>query len=456
MLHQDGRTVWVRDIVVADLTDDGPVLRGFRFDVTERRRLEEELLQSQKMEAVGRLAGGIAHDFNNILTTILGYASLVEAKFSEDSLERADVGEIRRAAGQAADLTQQLLAFARKQVIRPRVLVIDDLVLRLEKMMGRLLGEDVEVVTRTSAGPAAVWVDPGRFEQALVNLLFNARDAMPRGGTLTLGTSVVEVDDGQAGEGVEPGTFVEVSITDTGVGMDEHTLPHVFEPFFTTKKEGKGTGLGLSTSYGVIRQAGGFLEVVSAPERGSEFSVFLPLAKETARAEVRPPQLQEMTGDETILLAEDETQVRALAERTLALRGYRVLVAQNGAEAVEMSRSHAGPIDLLLTDVVMPVMGRVQAADAIRTERAGIRVLFMSGYSEESLFREGVEEGVHFLNKPFTPSELGRKVREVLDGVPSMASKRILLLLVSAGLEAGANKNPERPRRSPSGSPRLP
>lgn len=282
MLHQDGRTVWVRDIVVADLTDDGAVLRGFRFDVTERRRLEEELLQSQKMEAVGRLAGGIAHDFNNILTTILGYASLVEAKFSEDSLERADVGEIRRAAGQAADLTQQLLAFARKQVIRPRVLVIDDLVLRLEKMMGRLLGEDVEVVTRTSAGPAAVWVDPGRFEQALVNLLFNARDAMPRGGTLTLGTSVVEVDDGQAGEGVEPGTFVEVSITDTGVGMDEHTLPHVFEPFFTTKKEGKGTGLGLSTSYGVIRQAGGFLKVVSAPERGSEFSVFLPLAKETA------------------------------------------------------------------------------------------------------------------------------------------------------------------------------
>ena len=419
MVHRDGRTVWVRDIVGADHAPDGPVLRGFRFDVTERRRLEEELLQSQKLEAIGRLAGGIAHDFNNILTAILGYTSLVEDAFAEGSAERADAVEIRRAAGHAADLTQQLLAFARKQVIRPRVLTIDHLVHRLEKMMARLLGEDVVVTARANAGDATVWVDPGRFEQALVNLLFNARDAMPRGGTLTLATSVVEVDAARAaGEGVEPGTYVMVSVTDTGVGMDEHTLTHAFEPFFTTKGEGKGTGLGLSTAYGVLHQAGGFLEVESALGHGSQFRAYLPLARQPSDAEGAAPRpTTELNGDETILVAEDEPQVRALTERTLIARGYRVLSAQNGAEAVERSRAYPERIHLLLTDVVMPVMGGVRAADAIRAERPGIRVMFVSGYSEEELFRDGVEEGLHFLHKPFTPQELDRKVREVLDGM---------------------------------------
>ena len=419
MVRKDGGVVWVRDIVVADVSDDEPVLRGFRFDITDRRRLEEELLQSQKMEAVGRLAGGIAHDFNNILTAILGYSSLVENSFPPGTPEREDVLEVQRAAGQAADLTQQPLAFAREQVIRPRVIVIDELVRRLEKMMGRLIGEDVAVVTHTSAGDAAVWVDPARFEQALVNLLFNARDAMPTGGTLTLTTAVVQVGGAMATGGeVDPGTFVMVSVADTGVGMGEEVLQHVFEPFFTTKKEGRGTGLGLSTSYGVVHQAGGFLEVDSAPGMGSEFRVYLPLSKQDRVSEaVLAPGTPELSRDETILLAEDEPQVRALTERTLLRLGYRVLVAQNGAEAVEQSRVYPDVIHLLLTDVVMPVMGGVRAADTIRSERPGIRVIFVSGYSEESLFREGVDQGVNFLGKPFTPQELDRKVREVLDGV---------------------------------------
>lgn len=418
MLNRDGEIVWVRDLVGGEETASGPVLRGFRFDVTERRRLEEELLQSSKLEAVGRLAGGIAHDFNNTLTTILGFASLLESGATLGPAERTDLQEIRRAAAHAGDLTQQLLAFARRQVIRPRVIVLDDLVYRLDRMVARLIGEDVTVVTRPGADRAAVWVDPGRLEQALVNLVLNARDAMPRGGTLSLHTGVRDVDAARAaGEGVEAGRYATVSVSDTGIGMDRATLARIFEPFFTTKKEGKGTGLGLSMAYGVVRQAGGFLEVDSQPGKGATFLVHLPISAATARAEEVPPQpLPARTAGETILLAEDEPQVRALIERALLRAGYRVLLAQNGAEAIERSRAHPGKIDLLVTDVVMPVMGGMRAADTIRRERPGTRVLFVSGYSEESLFAEGVEENVHFMSKPFVPAELERKVREILDG----------------------------------------
>jgi PAS domain S-box-containing protein len=416
MVHKDGHPVWVRDIVAADVTEQGPVLRGFRFDITERRRLEDELLQSQKMEAVGRLAGGIAHDFNNILTAILGYTAMVEQGLADRPELRADVIEIRRAAAHAADLTQQLLAFARKQVIRPRVLSIDELVGRVEKMVARLIGEDVQVAVVARTEGATARVDPIRLEQALLNLAINARDAMPRGGTLTLGTAVHEVDAGRAAsEGVRAGSYVVITVTDTGVGMDPQTLARAFEPFFTTKRDGTGSGLGLSTAHGVIAQAGGFIQVESAPDRGSTFRVFLPLAREEAVAPEAPaPQPRVVTGPGTILLAEDEPQVRRLAERALLRGGYQVLVAQNGQEAVEQSRLFEGTIHLLLTDVLMPVMGGVQAADIIRSERPETRVLFVSGYSEDALFREGTESTVNFLNKPFTPADLDKKVREVL------------------------------------------
>ncbi len=422
MVHRDGQEVWVRDLVTSEVEGGRVVLRGFRFDVTERRRLEQELLQAGKLEAVGRLAGGIAHDFNNIVTAILGYTDLIGTALPPDSELQAEVREVRRAAGHAADLTQDLLAFARKQVIRPEDVELDGQLDSLRRMLTRLIGEDVQIDVRTGASGAVVRVDPGRLEQAVMNLALNARDAMPRGGVLTLSTEVVRVDAERPGSDGVAGEYVVLSVEDTGVGMEPETLDRVFEPFFTTKKKGKGTGLGLSSAYGVVKQAGGFIDVDSVPGRGSRFSVHLP------RVEVDAAALREETAaplDEaatrprrggTVLIAEDDDALRALGRRTLEAEGYRVLTATNGREAVEESRAQEGAIDLLLADVVMPGMGGLQAADVIRSERPGIQVLFVSGYAEETLFAGGVEdgEGVAFLAKPFSPEALGRTVRALL------------------------------------------
>jgi PAS domain S-box-containing protein len=391
------------------------------LDVTERRRLEEQLLQAQKMEAIGQLAGGIAHDFNNLLTAILGYADL--AARSEGRRDAAEaVEEIRKAGERAADLTRQLLAFSRKQVFEPKVLDLNALVSNLEKMLRRLIGEDVELATKLDPVLGPVRVDASQIEQVIVNLAVNARDAMPDGGTLTIETQNVALDETYAREhvSIHPGEYVMFAITDTGVGMSAETQKHIFEPFFTTKERGKGTGLGLSTVYGTVKQSGGYIWVYSELGRGTSFKVYLPRVEAPVEPVVasRKPE-RASGGSETVLLVEDTESVRKLTRRILDGAGYTVLEAGDGAAAVETAQQHTGRIHLLLTDVVMPLMGGSDLASRIRSLHPEAKLLFMSGYTDEAVVRHGlVSEGRLFLQKPFTPQALLARVREVLDGQP--------------------------------------
>ena len=393
---------------------------------TELRRTEEQLRQSQKMEAIGRLAGGIAHDFNNLLTVILGYSSLVLKKLPKEDALRGSVEEVHRAGGRAAELTHQLLAFSRQQVLQFRVIELGEVVRGIERILKRILGEDVEIRIRHGAVAARVKADPVQLEQVLMNLVVNARDAMPRGGRLAIETAVAELREPEAGAlGVRPGPYVALSVADTGIGMDKAVLGRIFEPFFTTKEKGKGTGLGLSTAFGIVRQTGGAIAVSSEPGRGSTFTVYLPLTQE---AEAKAPQPQagavEARGTETILLVEDEEQVRGMTARILEERGYRVISTRRASEAMAQAAAEKGTIHLLLTDVIMPETGGRLLAEEMISMRPDLRVLFMSGYTDDAMVRYGVlESGLAFLQKPFTPEDLARRVRETLDA-PARERKR--------------------------------
>ncbi len=422
--RRDGRAITVRLSGRPVRGPDG-ALECFEFiveDVTEQRALEERLRQTQKMEAVGRLAGGIAHDFNNLLTAILGSVDFLRRALGPDHPEHAETEEIQKAAVRAADLTRQLLAFSRQQVLAPKVLELDALVANLEKMLRRLIGEDIELRCAANAPRASVRADPGQLEQVIVNLVVNARDAMPRGGKLTIETTTVDLDAAYAWEHgtVEPGRYVMLAVTDTGVGIDRAAQARLFEPFFTTKEFGKGTGLGLATVYGIVKQSGGYIWVYSEPGRGATFKVYLPRVEQAGEPlAAPPPPARARGGTETILLAEDEAAVRNLARRVLEKQGYTLLLAATGRDGVQLAQQHAGPIDLLVTDVVMPEMGGRELAQRLTALQPDLKVLYLSGYTDDAIVHHGVlEAGVAFLQKPFKPDELLRKIREVLDGMP--------------------------------------
>ena len=388
-------------------------------DVTEQRLLEHQYRQSQKMEAIGRLAGGVAHDFNNMLTAILGYAELIMMALPPDTPVQADLQEIQGAARRAAGLTSQLLAFSRQQVLAPVVLNLNEVVTGVRKMLERLIGEDVAIELEIDSQLRNVMADRGQVEQVLMNLCVNARDAMPQGGTLIIHTENVELTEGYADQhqSVTPGSYVMVAVTDTGVGMTEEVRARVFEPFFTTKEKGKGTGLGLATSYGIVKQSGGFIWAYGEPGHGATFKFYLPVVRDAAMATPVLPREEQLGGTETILLAEDDDVLRKLTSSVLRHYGYAVLTAANAAEAIRLSRAHQKPVQLLLTDLVMPGESGHSLATRLLEERPDIKVLFMSGYTDDAVARQGLmQEGSGFLQKPFTPATLARKIREILAG----------------------------------------
>jgi len=397
-------------------------------DVSERRSLEEQLRQSQKMEAIGRLAGGVAHDFNNLLTVITGYNQLLIDNLGEGHPLRAELDEVRKAADRAAALTRQLLAFSRQQVLAPKVLDVNIVVESMNNLLHRLLGEDIELITILQPGIGHVRADPGQLGQVIMNLAVNARDAMPEGGTLTIETSAVSLDTPYSPEHsyIEAGEYLVIAVSDTGCGMDAVTCSHIFEPFFTTKPSGKGTGLGLSTVYGIVKQSGGYIYVYSEPGLGSSFKVYLPRVLEGAEAPPPRPAAGRLHGTETVLVVEDEDGVRALARQVLEKHGYTVLAARSGVEALAMAENCARirhPIHLLLTDVVMQQMSGRQLAEEIERRFPGIKVLFMSGYTNDAVLQRGVlAEGSAFLQKPFSTEALVGKVRELLDAFAARPS----------------------------------
>ncbi len=413
--RKDGGEVEVE--ISAKLLPEG-LTQAFIRDVRERKRLEEQLRQSQKMEAVGKLAGGIAHDFNNLLTAITGYAELLLATLGSDDPRRMDLQEICNAADRATTLIRQLLAFSRRQVLQPKLVDLHHLVEDIERLLRRLIGEDIELVTLSDAGLGLVKVDPSLMEQVLVNLAVNARDAMPGGGRLTVETRNVTLGpDYTAGHAaVEPGSYVLLAVTDNGTGMDEATRARAFEPFFTTKGPGRGTGLGLAMVYGTVKQSGGHVWVYSEPGRGSTFKIYLPRVAGLPDVAERAPAPALVGGHETVLLVEDEPGVRGLAERVLSEHGYTVLAAVDGAGALDAAERHHGSIDLLLTDVVMPGMGGPELAQRLAALRPATRVLYITGYTEDTVVRHGlVHSGLSYLEKPFRPDVLLAKVRQVLD-----------------------------------------
>ncbi len=421
IVRPDGTVRWIHDKAFPVRDEGGRVVRvaGVAEDVTARRELEAQLRQSQKMEAVGRLAGGVAHDFNNMLSVVLGYADLALGDLRPGEPLRDDLVEIKKAGQRAAALTHQLLAFSRQQVLTPRVLDLAEVVAGTERMLRRLVGEDVELTLLAATGACRCKVDPGQVEQVVMNLVVNARDAMPRGGRLTIETCAVDFDEGYTREhlDVAPGAYVMLSVSDTGCGMDAATRSRIFEPFFTTKEKGKGTGLGLSTVFGIVKQSGGHVWVYSEPGAGTTFKVYLPRVQEESNAAApRAAQAEAVGGSETILLVEDEEQVRAFALVVLRRAGYRVLDAANGGEGLLVGEQEGERIDLLLTDVVLPRMSGRQLVERLSPSRPEMRVIYMSGYTEDAVIQHGVlHSGVAFLQKPLTPAALLRKVREVLD-----------------------------------------
>jgi PAS domain S-box-containing protein len=388
-------------------------------DITDQMELEERLLQAQKLEAVGRLAGGVAHDFNNLLTAVIGYGELLASRLGYEEPLGQMAQEIIRGGQRGAALARQLLAFSRKQVLQPRVIDLNDIILNIRNMLERLIPENIKLVTRPGAAIGSVKADPGQIEQVIVNLVINARDAMPAGGTLTIETLAVDLDNGYAFQHAvrTSGRSVMLAVTDTGVGMDSETQSHVFEPFFTTKEHG-GSGLGLATVYGIVNQSGGTVWLYSEVGHGTTVKVYLPRCEEaieTEQAEAQPPRLP--AGAETVLLVEDNSQVRELAAEILRARGYSVLEASGGVDALQIAQEKRdGRIDLLITDVVMPEMSGPQLAQLMAGAGQQVKVLYISGYTDSWIVHHGVLEGAtSFLQKPFTPSVLANKVREVLD-----------------------------------------
>jgi PAS domain S-box-containing protein len=415
-VRRDGRRVPVL-VAVAPLENGDSI--SLSLDLSDRKRVEEQFRQAQKMEAVGRLAGGVAHDFNNVLSVILSYAEMICADLQLDEPLRTDVEEMRAAALRATDLTRQLLAFSRQQVLEPRVLSLNRTVSGLERMLRRLLGADIVLTILQESELWNVVGDTGQVEQIIMNLAVNARDAMPQGGKLTIETANVELDEGYAAihHDVRPGSYVMLAVSDTGIGMDAQTQVRIFEPFFTTKAKGKGTGLGLATVFGVVKQSGGHIWVYSEPGQGATFKVYFP--RTSGAADVRPserPAPEAVRGTETVLLVEDDAQVRLLARNILRRNGYVVLAASNGGEAFLICEQHGAKIDLLLTDVVLPLMSGRQLAERVKTLRPDMKVLFMSGYTDDAVLQHGVlDSGVAYIQKPLTPALLTRRVREVLE-----------------------------------------
>ena len=398
--------------VVRDITKDERA-----EDATSER--EEQLQQAQKMEAIGRLAGGIAHDFNNLLTIITGYSQLLLSRLHErEEGARSDVEEIKHAAARAAALTQQLLAFSRNQVFTPKVLSLNSIVDTVDAMLQRLIGEDIHLVTALESTLGHVKADPGQMEQVIMNLAVNARDAMPRGGKLTIETSNVEMIKPYSigDQALASGRYAMLAVSDTGCGMTAETQARIFEPFFTTKEQGKGTGLGLSTVYGIVKQSGGYITVYSEPERGTTFKIYFPVVDDPVETPQEAVSGGTLQGRETVLLVEDEPSVRVLVRDTLRIFGYRVLEARHGFEAQLIARQHTGRIHLLITDVVMPQMSGQELAEGFAREHSDMSVLYISGYTESAVIHHGVlHPGTAFLQKPFTPNVLARKIREVLD-----------------------------------------
>ncbi len=418
--HRDGsyRHVLSNALLVRDESGQPARMLGSHVDITELTELQSQFLQAQKMESVGRLAGGIAHDFNNLMTAINGTADLAMLGLRGDDPLLADLREIRRAGDRAAMLTRQLLAFSRKQVLQPAVLRLSTLIGEMERMLRRLIGEDVTLEITSEPELGRVKADPGQLEQVVVNLVVNARDAMPQGGTLRIATRNLELDEAYARmhPDVAPGSYVELTVSDTGTGMDEATLERAFEPFFTTKAAGKGTGLGLSTVFGIVKQSGGSIQVASEQGCGTRFTIHLPRVPEGETVD-RPSQPHPVVGGaETVLVVEDEDGLRKVAVRALTAAGYRVLVAPSGAAALQLLEREPGPVDLMLTDVVMPGMSGRELADRLRGLRPAMRVLFTSGYAPDVITHHGaLDEDLHFIGKPYTIAELKAKVREVLD-----------------------------------------
>jgi PAS domain S-box-containing protein len=420
--RRDGTLVEVESVISAIHDAEGR-LTGFiqaDRDVTRERQLEAQLRQAQKMEAIGQLAGGIAHDFNNILTAIRGYTELARDRLADADQVRDDLDEVIANADRAAELTRGLLAFSRRQVLQPRVVDPAAIVAGIAPMLRRLLGEQVELVASARPGGGSVLVDPGQLEQVIVNLAVNARDAMPAGGRLTIETAPVELDAEYAATHAEvpPGPYVVLAVSDTGLGMDPETAAHIFEPFFTTKPPGEGTGLGLATVYGIVKQSGGSIYVYSEPGAGTSFKIYLPAVEKPAEppAGTVPAGHPTPTGSETILLVEDEPAVRAFASRVLAAQGYTVLEAPEAEAALALAATHPGPIELLVTDVVMPGLSGRELAERLVVDRPALRVLYMSGYAENHLGRSGtLAADIAYLPKPFTADALARAVREALD-----------------------------------------
>jgi signal transduction histidine kinase len=421
MKRRDGTAISVRlsGRVVSDEAGHRLYCECIAEDVTERRALEQQLRQAQKMEAVGRLAGGVAHDFNNLLTVIKGYTEIVREDLGSSYPHRQELEEALNAAERAATLTRQLLAFSRQQVMAPRIVNVNSVVNNMQNLLTRLLGEDVHLEINLDPKLGSVKADPSQFEQVIMNLAVNARHAMPNGGKLRLETANIELEEDWAREhmGAHAGRYVVLSITDTGSGMDEKTKARLFEPFFTTKEQGKGTGLGLSTVYGIVKQSGGYISVYSEVGVGSTFKIYLPrldaAAEALATAATPAPANR---GWETVLLVEDEDGVRRLVRDLITRQGYKVLEARSGEEALELVRQGAARIDLLLTDLVLANMSGRELSERLRAERKELKVLYMSGYTDDAVLHAGMlTQGASFIQKPFTATLLAQKMRELLD-----------------------------------------
>jgi PAS domain S-box-containing protein len=434
---QGERWLHTRKIPLYDAAGRPEHLLGLSIDITDKKRAqdilrashdelarkvertEEQLRHAQKMEAVGRLAGGVAHDFNNLLSVIQSAAALALGAVEDPAEVRGDLAEIQLAAERASRLTRQLLAFGRRQLLEPRVLDLNEVLLTSREMLVRMIGEDITLEYVQAPDLGRVKVDVGQLEQVVLNLVVNARDAMPRGGRLTIETANVVFDAayGETHPDVKPGAHVMLAVSDTGAGMDRATLERAFEPFFTTKEQGKGTGLGLSTVFGIVKQSGGSIFAYSEPGRGATFKLYFPRADELrVPSETRLPAVRNTARGETVLVAEDDEQVRAVLRRVLGRAGYRVLEARSGGDALAVAERYAGHIDLLVSDVVMPEMGGPELGGALRSRRPELRLLYMSGYTDDAVVRHGLLEGeVAFLQKPITPELLLRKVRETLD-----------------------------------------
>ncbi len=430
LTRRDGSDLWVsfHTDPLFDAAGNLESSLALATDITDQlesdaalERSEEQLRHAQKMEAIGSLAGGVAHDFNNLLSVILGYAELGLGDLKPSDPPRVDLTEIRDAALRGALLTRQLLAFSRQQVLEPAVIELNDVLVGVEKMLARLLGEHIELSLQLSLEGGKVHADAGQLQQVIVNLAVNARDAMPDGGRLILATTNVVVDDDDHEHmGVSAGPYVMLSVSDTGIGMDAATQRRIFEPFFTTKSVDKGTGLGLSMAYGIVKQSGGFLRVLSAVGQGTTFTIYLPRSdRAVALPQLPTSSASTLEGSETVLLVEDEEPVRILMRSILRKHGYRVVEAQNGGEALLICEEIGEKIDLLVTDVVMPRMSGRRLSERLSAIRPGLKVLFVSGYTDKEITEHGVDAGVDFLQKPVTPELLLRKIREVLDAVTS-------------------------------------